>query len=401
MPDHSSHSGNRKRPNPIRRKPALDFSLTGLVYTMMMLFMGLAALNSQANLLFGVFGLMIGVLIVSGFISRMVLRKLEVRRVLPEYVIVGEPAPIQYEFTNRKRYWPSLSVTVGEITSAEFFSHQPQAYLLHAAARTTALVPTQIVPIRRGLHQFDKFQISTSFPFGFVKRAKDRSREEAILVYPPIGEVDRKLLAMCLSAEQSGARMKPRRGGTDEFYGVKEYRQGENPRWIYWRRSARTGTLVSKEMTQIAPPRILILLDTYVRDRSRQRLAEVERTIAMAASLVSRTIDQGLAVGLFVWSGDWTHVAPMRGKRHSRELLTLLACLPANTQHDRRALLAKGHKLIESAMTPILLTPTEVEQNLADQARSNWVVIAAESEQAKKWFTFGPGVDFELSVAEE
>ena len=54
----------------VRRKPALDFSLTGLVYCAMMMFMGLAAINSQANLLFGVFGLMIGILLVSGVISR-------------------------------------------------------------------------------------------------------------------------------------------------------------------------------------------------------------------------------------------------------------------------------------------------------------------------------------------
>ena len=35
-----------------------------------MMFMGLAAINSQANLLFGVFGLMIGILLVSGLVSR-------------------------------------------------------------------------------------------------------------------------------------------------------------------------------------------------------------------------------------------------------------------------------------------------------------------------------------------
>ena len=69
----------------MRRRPSLDFSLTGLVYCSMMLFMGLAAMNSQANLLFGVFGLMIGILLVSGVISRFVLRGMEVSRILPEH----------------------------------------------------------------------------------------------------------------------------------------------------------------------------------------------------------------------------------------------------------------------------------------------------------------------------
>src|SRR5665213_2484884 len=75
----------------VRRRPSLDFSLTGLVYCSMMMFMGLAAINSQANLLFGVFGLMIGILLISGVVSRLVLRKLRVSRVLPKHGVAGEP----------------------------------------------------------------------------------------------------------------------------------------------------------------------------------------------------------------------------------------------------------------------------------------------------------------------
>src|SRR5690349_24718393 len=90
---------------PVRRRPALDFSITGLVYCSMMMFMGLAAINSQANLLFGVFGLMIGILLISGVISRLVLRKLSVRRVLPENAEVGQTITITYLFENRKKFW--------------------------------------------------------------------------------------------------------------------------------------------------------------------------------------------------------------------------------------------------------------------------------------------------------
>src|SRR5688572_1853930 len=125
----------------IHRKPSLDFSITGLVYCSMMMFMGLAAMNSQASLLFGVFGLMIGILLVAGFISKRVLRALALHRVLPDLAIVGQATTVVYEFTNRKRFWPSLSVCLAELDGAEAFSRQPQSYLLHAAARMTASVP--------------------------------------------------------------------------------------------------------------------------------------------------------------------------------------------------------------------------------------------------------------------
>src|SRR5205814_6482989 len=115
----------------VRRKPSLDFSVTGLVYCSMMMFMGLAAMNSQANLLFGVFGLMIGILLVSGVISRFVLRGIDVNRVLPEHGVVGQTLTVTYDFNNRKRFWPSLSVTIAELDGAEAFYKQPHGYLLH------------------------------------------------------------------------------------------------------------------------------------------------------------------------------------------------------------------------------------------------------------------------------
>src|SRR4051812_23437064 len=116
-------------PTLVRRRPSLDFSLTGLVYCAMMMFLGLAAINSQANLLFGMFGLMIGILLISGVVSRKVLRKLTVRRVLPDHGIVGTPLTVAYQFTNGKRFWPSLSVTVAELDGAEGFTKQPQSYM--------------------------------------------------------------------------------------------------------------------------------------------------------------------------------------------------------------------------------------------------------------------------------
>src|SRR5439155_17552489 len=156
------------------------------------------------------------------------------------------------------------------------------------------------MPKRRGLHEMNRYQVSTSFPFGFIKRAVERRQKDTVLVYPALGQVESKLLTMCRSADTSGATMRPRRGGQDEFYGVKEHRAGENPRWIYWRRSARTGVLVAKEMTRVSPPRLLVLVDSYIDPAARtfEAHADVERGIAMAASLASHALEAGLSVGL-------------------------------------------------------------------------------------------------------
>jgi uncharacterized protein (DUF58 family) len=380
---------------PVRRRPSIDFSLNGLVYCGMMMFMGLAAVNTQANLLFGVFGLMIGVLLVALVVSKAVLRRLNVTRVLPDHAVVGQRVPLQYEFANRKRFWPSLSVTLAELDASEAFTRQPLAYLLHAAPRMTASVSTDVIPKRRGLHVFDRYQLATGFPFGFIKRAADRRQHETLLIFPAIGQVDPKLLSLCQSADRSGATMRPRRGGDDEFYGVKEYRTGENPRAIYWRRSARTGVLVSKEMTQVSPPRLLLLVDTHLKDRSVDEHVAVEKTIAMAASIASHALEAGLMVGLYAWSGsDWLGIHPNRGKRHRRDVLTQLATLGVNATKDTQALLDASREFFQGGATPILLTPRDIQVGLTEHARTSLVVVSAASSQAKQWFAFNPDIDF-------
>lgn len=378
----------------VRRRPRWDISLTCAIYIAMMLFMGLAATNSQANLLFGVFGLMIGILLVSGVISRLVLKRLAVRRVLPESGCVGRAFTLTYEITNRKRFWPSLSVAIAELDGVEAFTRQPQTYMLHAAPGMTASVPAIVIPKRRGLHQLDRYQIATSFPFGFVRRAVIGRHRERLLVHPPIGRVDPRLLRMCRSADVTGDTMRPEPSGADEFYGVKEYQAGDNPRWIYWRRSARSGTLVSKQMSRVSPPRVLLLVDTFLLSRSVEGHAAVERCIAMAASLATVALEQELSVGLCVWSGHWVMVPPTRGKRHGEDLLSILSCLPANNDRPLPELLDHSHSAMRSGTTPVLFTSSDVQLGILEQPRAGMIVVPAASPRADSWFKFAPDIDF-------
>jgi uncharacterized protein (DUF58 family) len=377
----------------LRRRAALKFSITGGVYIGMMLFMGVAAINSQANLLFGMFGLMVGVLLISGMISRLVLRGVSLHRSLPDHACVGEPVTVSYQLTNTKKFWPSLSVVLAELDGVEGFATQPHCFLLHAAPRMTASVPTVLVPKRRGLHTLNRYQLITSFPFGFVKRAVIGRKKDELLIYPPLAEVSRKLLSMCRSADHSGEMSRPQPGGADEFYGVREYRAGDNPRWIYWRRSARSGTLVSREMTRVSPPRVLLLVDTQVGDRTPEEHVRVERSIAMAASLAAAALDQGLSVGLCVWSGDWIVMQPTRGKRHKSEVLSMLARLPLNTSHGLREMALHMRPALRQGTTPVLFTARDNSVGVAD-VHGGVIAVPADSPRARGWFKFDPRVDF-------
>jgi uncharacterized protein (DUF58 family) len=385
---------------PMRRHPSFDLSVTGIVYITTMFLMGVAAINGQINLLFGVFGLMAGVMLVSGLICWMVLRRVRMTRLLPEQCFVGRPTTVIYQFKNQKRFWPSLSLTLLEMEGAEAFESQPAAYLLHAAAGMTASVPVSLLPKRRGRYALGDYQLSTSFPFGFIKRALSRCEPDQILICPALGRASKQLLGLCRCDQRADAPIRPRRGGQDEFYGVKEHRLGENPRWIYWRRSARTpGILIAKEMTQVAPPRLLLLVDTYLQHADLPEKAAVEKTLAMAATLASEALDQGLSVGLCVWGGtDWTVTPIQQGKRQRRDLLAALACVPANRTAESSALLDAATGLIRQGTTAVLFTPRQMAITLSDHLRGNLVVVSARSPWIGAWFSFDESIDFERCI---
>jgi uncharacterized protein (DUF58 family) len=372
--------------------------------------MGVAATNTQANLLFAVFGLMLGVFLASGVLGSLVMKKLSVTRVLPAQMVSGQPAPLVYDCANQKRFWPSMSVRIAETNAGLSFVRKPLAYLPHLACGSGTSITIDVIPRRRGVLKLDAIELSTGYPLGFAVRTRTVAQRDSMVVFPALGRVDDRLLSMCRSADASGATMRPRGGGQDEFYGVQEFRTGQNPRWIYWRRSARTGVLVSREMTQVSPPRIVVLVDTQ--EASPADATAVERTIAMAATLANSALERGMAVGLAAPApaGDvasvasslagmeprdeWVLIAPTRGKRHRVDLLAALARLPRNADQPAERLIEVARDLTGGGTTAVLVTPRQLEIHLSDRVRGAMLVIQTNSPQAANWFHFDPSIDF-------
>jgi hypothetical protein len=185
-------------------------------------------------------------------------------------------------------------------------------------------------------------------------------------------------------------------------------------------------------MTQVSPPKLLLVVDTFLRDRSVAEHVGVERAIAMATSLASHALEAGLMVGLFAWGapfdltsnlaskapngsghrngdtptpapppppageGNWLGIPPNRGKRHRVDVLAHLAQLPLNTTKDTQSVLEASRDFIQSGATPILVTPRDIQVGLGDQARSSLIVLSAV--HAGRWFTFDSGIDFSRSM---
>ena len=148
-------------------------------------------------------------------------------------------------------------------------------------------------------------------------------------------------------------------------------------------------------MTQVSPPRIVLLVDTYLPDRSVEHHVLVERTIAMAASLASTALAEGLAVGLYACSGgEWVGIHPTRGKRQREDILSVLARLSLNRSQDTQRLLDQSGNFLKPGTTAVLVTPRDVQVGLAERVKGAMVVVSAASPMSDVWFRFDRNIDF-------
>ncbi len=320
---------------------------TGVVFVVVVLVVGLAAGGRPNNLLVWVFSAMLASLLVSGIVSGFMLLGLRATRVVPRRGRVGEPLLVRYELVNRARFLPAYDIRVEEkpavpprAPSRGASPVEPprlapagNAWVLHIGPRDTVHAEAVFRPLRRGPVRLSAFEVSSTFPFGFLRKVLRFEAEGETLIHPEILPVRAEVLSRVTAGGFGGHRMSGAPGGGDDFFGVREYRPGDSVRQIAWKRLAGTGRLASIERSRAVPPRVRILLDLRT-PTDRIRLAEgedartlEERAIVLAASLLALADRLGYEYALAVAGLDIPPNALRRGHFHREKLMSLLAAL--------------------------------------------------------------------------
>lgn len=96
-----------------RVRDALDFEVTraGMLYVLVVLLIGIAALNTGNNLLYIIVATMLAAIAVSGVASAFCLDSLELEVKIPEQIFAGTEVPATVCVRNTRRWFPSLSIS--------------------------------------------------------------------------------------------------------------------------------------------------------------------------------------------------------------------------------------------------------------------------------------------------
>jgi uncharacterized protein (DUF58 family) len=289
----------------------VDLTSGGLIFLGVLVVVGFAAWNTGNNLLFLVFSLLTATLFVSWLAGRAALRDLVISARFPDHIFAGEEAPVIVTIRNRKRFLPSFSVLIearGPLDSPrpstkrrrQQIKRLPLAFFTYVPHRAGAEQRVEQTFPRRGHVLITGFELSTRFPFGFLRlRRRLRAKDVDIVVYPALQSVDDELNLLPMNA---GRVASSRRGFGHDLLLLRDYQPQDDLRHIDWKATARARRLTVKEYTSEDERRVTVALDTTPPngETARDFAQRFEKGVTLAASLVAHFIQEGSEVRLVI-----------------------------------------------------------------------------------------------------
>jgi len=110
-----------------------------------------------------------------------------------------------------------------------------------------------------------------------------------------------------------------------EFYSMRQYIPGDDPKRINWKATARYNELIVNEAEAERVTDVMIVLDTDVSLFGTSDNQLFERGLQAAASYARLLLRQGNRVGVVLQGGERGSLPASFGKRHERRILYLLA----------------------------------------------------------------------------
>jgi len=266
----------------------IRFTRFGILYILFTLAVGAAAINTGNNVLYLVLGLLLGFIIVSGFLSDSCLWGLEFEWRLPASNYAGTPSPAECRI--RKGRFPAVLLRL----TARWDGAEATSELIYwLGSRSEGLFRFHLTPQRRGWLRLRSLELSTLFPFGLFQKFHSYACDEAWLIYPRLQAIRSAAFAAMGDRPQLATRQ---RSGSGEIpYLLRDYRFGDSARLIHWKTSARMQRFIVKEMEEETAPSRWLVVPQWPHNVS---AAQQEDLLSFIASIIRHLIGQGQPVGL-------------------------------------------------------------------------------------------------------
>lgn len=270
-----------------------EFTREGAVYLMVIAIIIVAALNTGNNLLFIILASLLAGILVSGILSKIVLSELELEFVLPEHLFAAQPVISRLTLQNLKWFLPSFSVTVAARDPEQSRKSKTigppsrqildePVYLPYVPRRSSVTQHVELTFPRRGRYTQEGFRVSTKFPFGFMKKTREISARQEIIVLPGIEPTEEFGHILPLVSGEVESYFK---GHGHDLYGIRDYQESDTSRHVDWKASARSQQLKVREFTREDDRRVVLIFDARLPEVNDRTPAQFEKAVNLCACL--------------------------------------------------------------------------------------------------------------------
>jgi len=246
-----------------------------------------------------------------------------VRRVRPVTLVAGETGIVDLHLEHHGTIRSTRFDLHERVRRANVGDRMADLTVEPIAAGGTATASYHLPTASRGLIELGPLEAEVADPLGLLRRIRIVTGVDRVVVTPRAHSLEMPRLGTGPLGRHLLAQA--RRLGPGEFHSLREYVDGDEPRSIHWRASARGEAILVKQHAVEGLRRMLVVLDTD--PASYANSASFERGVTVAASLVHSAAQADL-VTRFVAGG-----VDLRGPDVAADALRVLAAIQLGAAH--------------------------------------------------------------------
>jgi uncharacterized protein (DUF58 family) len=302
------------------RNRSLEITREGAGFITLIFVVGVGAIFTGSNLLYLVLAMCLSLLVVSGVLSELALKKITAESTLPPTVYAKDHFSIHLKIANGKKYFSSYCLRIAMVPEGSVpLAGNNDIYLFHLAPEKTDETNLLVNAEKRGSLQIRGVEISTRFPFGFFRKTKFLPLAGEAIVFPEIQPVQLPIPSHPSAEEQGVVRHQG-----DEIVALREYSEGDPVNAVHWKSSAKTGHLRVKDFRASGHQNFTLFLNLNDAQTNRQVQDPVlEERVSEAASLAYNLIRRGNEVSLK--TGDHFQTPFGMSEPHLERIMRFLA----------------------------------------------------------------------------
>jgi uncharacterized protein (DUF58 family) len=248
--------------------------------------------------------------------------RLRVARQMGKVCSLDEPQDVELVVENTGR--AARSMRLRDDVPDEFTA-DPAAFDLAVPGRRQAVLSYRFVPKRRGTYVFEQVDALVASRLGLWRAQCSWPLRTEVRVYPDIHQVARfTMLARRDRLSTMGVRRSRRLGTDNEFERLREYIEGDDPRHIDWRATARRRKLTCRAFQLNQSQRIMFLIDCgrLMAGDTGDGLSPLDHAFNAMLLLAHVALIRGDQVGMLAFSDRIrAYVAPGGGPRRINRLV--------------------------------------------------------------------------------